>query len=349
MTVSNQVSNQVSGQQARPRSTAAARAAVPAPSLSDRLRLIGSRYALLGVWAGMIVVYGVLMPQTFLRTTTAHAILSSQSAAVFLAVSALITFLLGEFDLSFAMVMGLSATTIPVLTTLHGVNIVVATVAAIAIAAGCGLLNALFIVVFRVSSLIVTLGTASLFLGLAQLMSGSTVVSVSDRSFSNVALHEVFGLPLSFYYGLALCLSVAYFLAWTPTGRHVIFVGASPEVARLAGINVELIRASAYVIGSTVAGLAGVILVMTVGGFDPTASTTYLLPALAAVFLGSAIVRPGQVNPIGTFLGIYLLATGIFGLQLLGYTGWVQDVFYGVGLVLAVTVATLFRRRSRLA
>ena len=70
-------------------------------------------------------------------------------------------------------------------------------------------------------------------------------------------------------------------------------------------------------------------LVATVGGFDPTASPSYLLPALAAVFLGTAIVMPGQFNPIGTLFGIYFLETGIIGLQLLGYSGWVQDAFYG--------------------
>lgn len=316
---------------------------------ADRLRLFGSRYALLGVWALMIVVYGTLMPQTFLNATTARAILSSQSALVFLSIAVLITFLIGEFDLSFASVMGLSATTIPVLTTLHGVNIAVACLVALAAAVGCGLLNAFFIVVLKVPPLIVTLGTASLFLGIAQLISGATVLAVSNRAFSDVALHPVMGLPLSFYYGLLLALAVAYFLAWTPAGRHVVFVGANPEVARLAGINVELIRALCYITTSFVSGMAGVLLIMTVGGFDPTASATYLLPGLAAVFLGSAIVRPGQVNPMGTWLGIYFLATGIFGLQLLGYTGWVQDVFYGAGLVLAVTLTTFFRRRARVA
>jgi ribose transport system permease protein len=129
----------------------------------------------------------------------------------------------------------------------------------------------------------------------------------------------------------------------------VVFVGANREVARLAGINVDRVRAGSYIAASLVAGLAGILLVMTVGGFDPTASSTYLLPALAAVFLGTAIVTPGQFNPMGTFLGIYFLETGILGLQLLGYTGWVQDAFYGGGLVLAVTVATLVRTRSRTA
>lgn len=109
------------------------------------------------------------------------------------------------------------------------------------------------------------------------------------------------------------------------------------------------IRAGSYIMASIVAALAGIMLIATVGGFDPTASPSYLLPALAAVFLGTAVVAPGQFNPIGTLIGIYFLETGIIGLQILGYSGWVQDAFYGAGLVAAVTIAHLVRNRTRVA
>jgi ribose transport system permease protein len=335
-------------------SSATAPAPRPASRVSgwfaaDRLRSLSSRYALIGVWLVMAATYAVIMPNKFLSVSTAQAIFGSQSALLFLAIAGLCTFIVGEFDLSFASVMGLSATIIPVLSALHHVNLVLSCLIALAAALGCGLVNAFFIVKLKVPSLIVTLGSASFFLGLAELISSSTIVSVSSTTFSNIALHNFLGLPLSFYYGLILCAGFAYVLTWMPIGRHIIFVGANREVARLAGINVDRVRASSYIAASLIAGLAGILLVMTVGGFDPTASATYLLPALAAVFLGTAIVTPGQFNPMGTFLGIYFLETGILGLQLLGYTGWVQDAFYGAGLVLAVTVATLVRTRSRSA
>jgi ribose transport system permease protein len=316
---------------------------------ADRLRSLSSRYALIGVWLVMAATYAVIMPDKFLSVSTAQAIFGSQSALLFLAVAGLCTFVVGEFDLSFASVMGLAATIIPVLSALHHVNLALSCLIAMAAALGCGMVNAFFIVKLGVPSLIVTLGSASFFLGLAELISSSTIVSVSSKTFSNIALHNFLGLPLSFYYGLILAAGFAYVLTWMPIGRHVVFVGANREVARLAGINVDRVRAGSYIAASLVAGLAGVLLVMTVGGFDPTASSTYLLPALAAVFLGTAIVTPGQFNPMGTFLGIYFLETGILGLQLLGYTGWVQDAFYGGGLVVAVTVATLVRTRSRTA
>lgn len=314
-----------------------------------RARTLGSRYALLVVWLAMAVIYGGLKPHTFLTVSTAQGIFGSQSALLLLAVAALCTFVVGEFDLSFAGVLGLSATIVPVLAGLHHMNLALACLIAVLAAVGCGLLNAFFIVKLGVPSLIVTLGTASLFLGLAELISSSNTVSVSSKSFTKVAQTRLLGLPLSFYYGLAACIIFAYVLSWTPMGRHVIFVGANREVARLAGINVDRVRAASYVMAGLVAGLAGVLLVASVGGFDSTASSSYLLPALAAVFLGTAIVRPGQFNPMGTFLGIYFLETGVYGLQLLGYSGWVVDAFYGAGLVLAVTAASLIRSRTRTA
>lgn len=304
-----------------------------------------SRYALIGVWVVLAVIYATLMPTTFMTGSTLQAVFGSQSALLLLALSALCTFVAGEFDLSFASVMGLSATLVPVLTSLHGVPIAASCAVAMLTALVCGLVNVLFVVLLDVPSLIVTLGTASLYLGLAQLVASSTIVSVSDEVFTSLALHRVLGLPLSFYYGLAASLVFAYVLSYTPLGRHVVFVGANRDVARLAGINVAMIRAGSYVAGSLLAGLAGVVLVASVGGFDPVGSSVYLLPSLAAVFLGTAVVMPGQFNPIGTFVGIYFLATGIIGLQLLGFSGWVQDVFYGGGLVLAVSVAAVVRRR----
>ncbi len=333
----------------KPAAPARTTAAPPKTTTAGRLRSIGSRYALLGVWLVMAAAYGAVMPDKFLSGSTVQAIFGSQSALLLLAIAALCTFVVGEFDLSFASVMGLSATIIPVLATLHHVALPLACLISLAAALGCGLINAFFIVKLKVPSLIVTLGTASLYLGIAELISSSTIVSVSSKTFSHVALHNFLGLPLSFYYGLILSAAFAYVLTWTPLGRHVVFVGANREVARLAGISVDRIRAGSYIAASLVAGLAGIVLVMSVGGFDPTASATYLLPALAAVFLGTAIVLPGQFNPMGTFFGIYFLETGILGLQLLGYTGWVQDAFYGAGLVLAVTIATVVRTRSRVA
>lgn len=311
------------------------------------LHHITSRYALVLVWAAMALVYYILMPNRFGSWGAFSSIFGSQQVLVFLAMGAMITLVVGEFDLSIASVMGIAATLVPVLAGVKGWNIWVAVVFALLVCLAAGAVNAFFVVKMDVSSFVVTLGTGTLLIGLAQMVSGSNIVSVNNKALSNLAIHQVLGMPISFYYGILLAAVIAYILGWTPLGRSMLFVGANPEVARLSGIRVQRIRAGAYLAGSLMSGLAGVILVATVGGFDSSTSATYLLPALAAVFLGTAVVQPGMFNPVGTMIAIYFLTTGIFGLQLLGFSGWIQNVFYGAGLVVAVTLAKVVRDRSR--
>ena len=305
-----------------------------------------SRYAIVGVWILMTAAFSIAMPDTFARLSTFKSIFGSQQVLIFLGIALLITAVVGEFDLSIASIMGLSATSVPVLTVLHGVPLALSCVIAIIIAAACGALNAIFVVLVGVESFIVTLGSATMLLGVASWISNQTVVSGLSPSFANLSSRVVFGLPVSFYYGLALALVVAYVFTCTPTGRHMNFVGANAEVARLAGVRVERLRIGAFIVAGVIAGLGGVILVSASGGYDSSASTNYLLPTFAAVFLGTAVVRPGRFNSLGTVVAIYFLNTGVIGLALLGYTGWVENVFYGAALILAVAIATVVRRRT---
>jgi ribose transport system permease protein len=156
----------------------------------------------------------------------------------------------------------------------------------------------------------------------------------------------VLGLPVSFYYGVVLVLGFAYVLTMTPLGRNVRFVGANREVSRLAGVRVNRIRFGSFVTAAAMCGVGAVIDVAALGSYNPTTSDTLLLPTFASVFLGTAVIDLGRFNPIGTFVGIYFLETGILGLQLLGVQAWVSPVFYGGVLVAAVTIATLMGRRT---
>jgi len=305
-----------------------------------------SRYALILVWALMAAYYWVRVPDLFATHATFSSIFGSQQVQVFLAMSVLVTSVAGEIDLSVASVMGITATAIPVLSTQHGVPLFLACIIGVALAAVAGLINAFFVVIMNVSSFVVTLGMATLLMGVSQAISHTQVVSVQSASLAKISVQPILGMPVSFYYGILLALLIAYVIAWTPFGRSVVFVGSNPEVARLAGIRVNRIRFASYIVGSMLAGLAGLILVATVGGFDSSTSMTFLLPALAAVFLGTAVIQPGSFNAIGTMVAIYFLETGIFGLQLLGYSGWIQNVFYGAGLVVAVALAKVIRDRS---
>lgn len=319
------------------------------PNRAPMPRWLGTfltRYALVGVWALIAAYFWGVIPEVFGTHAAFSSIFGSQQIQVFLAMAVLVTSVAGEIDLSVASVMGITATAIPVLATQHDVPLPLACVLGVGLAVVAGIVNAFFVVILKVSSFVVTLGMGTLLIGVAQAMSDSQVVSVQSEGLASISTMPILGMPISFYYGVLLALLIAYVIAWTPVGRAAVFVGSNREVARLAGIRVDALRFGSYIVGSLLAGLAGLILVATVGGFDSSTSMTFLLPTLAAVFLGTAVFQPGSFNAIGTMIAIYFLQTGIFGLQLLGFSGWIQNVFYGGGLVVAVALAKIIRDRS---
>jgi ribose transport system permease protein len=305
-----------------------------------------SRWAILGVWLALAGVYAAIEPRQFLQVGTVQTIFGSQEALVFISLGLLATLIVNEFDLSFASMQGLAATLVPVLSVEHHWNPFAASGVAIAATVTAGAVNGFLVVRVGVDRIVVTLGMSNVLLGLALALANMSTVSGLSSGFARLANTEILGLPVSFYYGLAATLAFAYVLRFTPLGRHIAFVGANREVARLAGVRVDRIRFGSYVVSGLLSGIGGVLLVASVGGYDPTSSVIYLPAGITAVFLGMAAVRPGQFNPIGMFIGVYLLATGVLGLQLLGYTGWVEDVFYGAVLIVAVTVSALLRRRA---
>ena len=325
--------------------------AVAAPARSLRARRVGSqlltRYSLLVVWLAMAVAFSVALPGLFATGHVAKAIFGAQQPLVFLGLAVVCTLAVGEFDLSFASIFGLSATLVPSLVVLHHWSYPAAVVVTVVVALLIGLLNAVLIVLVGINSVAVTLGVASAVEGLAYFFSQETSVSGLDPGLAGIAVGTFLGLPLLFWYGLVLVAIAAYVMAATPLGRHMLFVGSNREVARLAGIDVTRVRMGAYLASALICALGGVVVATGLGGFDPGTSATYLMPTFAGVFLGTVAVVPGRFNPFGMFIGVYFLLTGVIGLQLLGLAGWVTNVFYGIALVLAVAVSFLVQRRLR--
>ncbi len=105
-------------------------------------------------------------------------------------------------------------------------------------------------------------------------------------------------------------------------------------------------RWGALIASGFVAALAGILYAGTTGAADPISGGAFLLPAFAAAFLGSTTIAPGRFNSWGSFVATYFLVTGITGLTLLGAQTYVQHLFYGGALVLAVTLSQLARRRE---
>jgi ribose transport system permease protein len=305
------------------------------------------QFGLIIVWLLLIAVFGYLKPDTFLTWPNLSTILGSQAVLVVVTLGLIIPLTANDFDLSIAFVMTLSSMLVAVLNVNYGVGIGWAVIAALALGVAIGLINGLLMTVFRIHSLIVTLGTGTFLHGLTLWLSDSMTISGISPSLTNVVIVDrLFGIPLEFYYAIILAALVWYLLEYTALGRRILFVGRGREVARLSGVNTDRIRVCCLAASGLFGALAGVLYAGTQGAADPVSGVTYQLPAFAAAFLGSTSILPGRFNPWGSTVAVYFLVTGITGLVFLGFSSFIQEMFYGGALVVAVTLSQLVRGRQ---
>jgi ribose transport system permease protein len=333
-----------------------AQATAPPSAKSDhssrRLRLVADiglrRGGLVVSWLVVIVVFTLIDPSgVFLTHLNFATIFSTQSVLVLLALGAIIPFTTGDYDLSVASNLGLSGMVLAVLNVRAGWPIWAAIAAALLTGLVFGLVNGLIAVLLDIDTLIVTLGSATLAAGITLGISGSNTISGVSDGLSNWVLgHQVAGLSISFFYALGATLAIWYLFSFTAVGRRLLMVGRGRAASRLAGIHVHRIRIGAMATGGLFAAIAGVISTGTSGAADPNSASSLLLPAFAAAFLGATAITPGRFNPWGTFIAAYFLQTGISGLQLRGAQGYVQQLFYGGALIVAVITSRLAQRRS---
>ena len=311
-----------------------------------RRRREPERFALIGAWVIVIVIFS-FATNRFLTTGNISSLLGSQTVLLILALGLLVPLRVGDYDLSVASTLGVSAMVVAILNAQHGWAIVPACLVAIAVGAVIGLVNGVIVVRFDIDPFIVTLGMSTLLQGVIFWISNSQTVSGITFGLSNAVLtNTVVHIPIDFWYAVALCAILWYLFEFTPFGQRLLFVGQSKDMARLNGIAVGRARLIALVASGTIAAVAGVVFAGTTGSADPTSSTSFLLPAFAACFLGSTTLKIGRFNPWGTFIALYFIVTGTTGLQLLGAQSYVQQLFYGAALIIAVILSKLLRQRS---
>jgi ribose transport system permease protein len=303
-----------------------------------------SRFGLVIAWAALIVGFGLAAPNTFFSTINFDSIMSTGAVFVILTLGVLPSLSAGELDLSIGGVLGLSM----MMTAYTNVNLHeplgVAVLVALGIGVGIGLVNAFLIVVLGIESLIVTLGMGTLLAGLCYAVTPQPIFGVS-QALVNAATYPIFGLQPTVFYAIALVVIMWYIDRYTAIGQYTFFTGAGRTVARLSGVRVNAIRVETLIFASVMAAISGILEAGTAGAADPTAGPSYLLPAFAAAFLGSTAITPGRFNAIGTFCAVYFLQTGVAGLELVGQSGWVDQVFYGGSLIVAVALPRLVGSR----
>lgn len=308
---------------------------------------LGESYALLVAMVVLFCIFGFALPKTFPTWGNVSTMLGSQAVLVFLTLALIVPLTSGDFDMSVAAVLTMAAMLIAILNARLGVSLLLAIPVTLVVGLLVGVVNAFFILYFRIPSLIVTLGTGTFVNGIVLWISNSATIGGIDFALVMwVVGTRLFGIPLAFYYAIGMALLIWYVFGYTAAGRRLLFVGRGREVARLSGIPVDRVRAAALLTSSFIAALAGVLYAGTIGAADPNSGNSFLLPAFAAAFLGATAITPGRFNPMGSVVAVYFIVIGITGLTMLGIQSYVQNLFYGGALVTAVALSQLVRKRE---
>jgi ribose transport system permease protein len=322
----------------------------PQERASGRVALFVERYALLVVFIVTMIFFS-----TWHKTAGAFGsginlqnTAGSHAFIVILSMALLIPLLCGEFDLSVGQIAGFSQIGAAVAMSKHGATFGEAIVVAVALGAAIGFLNGNTVARVGVNSLIVTLGTSGVLLGVIQwyTQGGEVATNIHQSVINFGELNSVFGIPRTVLLAAAVVVLVWYLVNQTPYGRHLQSIGSNQRAADLVGLPVPWVKLSAFVLSGALAGLAGVVLFAQGGGGSPQAGSVLdTLQALAVVFLGATAIHPGRFNVEGTVIAIFFLAFTIQGLELAGLASYISAVFNGAALFIAVIVSTELRNR----
>lgn len=296
-----------------------------------------------GPLIGLIVlcVFLTVATDKFMSVRNLLNIMDQITVLGIMAVGMTFVILIGGIDLAVGSVLALAMMVMGYLSNQLGYPFPLAILIALAVAAATGAISGLLITAFRVPAFIATLAMMSVARGLANMITDGQQIVGFPSWFSLLAYQRFGGLITS----TVAVMLVVFVLGWlylrqTSGGRSLYAIGGNAEVARLAGINVNLHTIGVYVVSGLLAGLAGIVLAMRLDSVQPSAGVTYELDTIAAVVIGGTSLSGGRGGVFGTIIGVLIIGVLRNGLNLLGVSPFTQAVVIGVVIALAVAAET---------
>ncbi|ANM13048.1 ABC transporter permease [Rhizobium leguminosarum bv. trifolii] len=303
-------------------------------------------YGLVILTLGLIVIFSILLPDTFPTVLNVRSIVSDKAIIALLSLAAMIPMASGRIDLTVGYGIVLWHILAISLQTAYGLPWPVAVLIVLALGVLTGFINGLLVEVAKIDSFIATLGTGTVLYALALWHTGGRqVVGVLPDGFYALNGTMLFGLPITGFYVLLIAICMWIVLEYLPIGRYLYAIGANPKAAALNGIPVRKFVIGAFVTSGLLAALTGVLLASKLRIGQASVGLEYLLPALVGAFLGSTTIKPGRVNVWGTLIGVIILAVGISGIQQFGGSFFVEPLFNGVTLLIAIGIAGYAQRK----
>lgn len=310
-----------------------------------------SKYRMqVGIFALLLLIFtifAIASPRVFLSWAIYEAFLNTVPFVGIMGLGLTLVLISKEIDLSFPSVMALAGYTFATVFSMTRSGIV-ALLAALASGAVVGFLNGVMIRKVGIPSIVVTLGMQFLLRGSVQVLSGGLSVTLP---FSNHPLRSVLvgrlwvGIPAHALWFVALSVLLTILVFRHRFGNHVLFVGDNEDAARMMGINVDRVKIFVFVLMGLFASFAGVIENARMLRWWPLMGEGYLLPTMAAVFIGGTSMFGGEGTIFGTFIGAFIIGSLEAGVVAAGLSGFWTRLFEGLLILMAITFYTLVRKQ----
>lgn len=297
-------------------------------------RALSALVILITLW----ILFIIFAPDTFLNPLSYRAVFTTLPISIVLVVPLVFIVASGEIDLSFPSIIGVSAFAFAKVAE-AGTSPVIGLLAALAAGALCGFLNGLLVTRANLSSLVATLGMNFFLRGLINIATQGLSIPLTfltDTPFYQVFAGEIAGIPSGVFWAILVVVIGFLLLNRHQFGAHVCIVGDNPESAKEMGIDVARTKTYAYMLMGICAALAAVMSSLLNNTFYPTAGDGYLLPTLAAVFIGGTPTWGGVGTVIGAALGavtVGFIDTGLIGA---GLTAFYTQFAYGLVIILSL-------------
>lgn len=286
-----------------------------------------------------VLAFGQSHSTTFLTTSNLFYTGLNMGEIAVMALPMLLIIVIGEIDLSVASMLGLSGTVLGSLFS-HGWSVWPAMIAALVVGAIGGALNGFLVAKLRLPSIAVTIGTLTLFRGIAEIVLAPQTVTGFPLSLTTIGVTPVPGTQLSwstlFFLILAVICGVVLHLA--PLGRSLVAIGLQPEAAQFAGIRVQRIRFGLFVCSGIVCAFAGILLTLKNSSVSYDAGTGLELNVVAVVLFGGVSIFGGRGTVIGVVLSVAIFGALQQALTQRNVQPEVQNIVIGALLLLSVIV-----------
>ncbi|HEX4297490.1 MAG TPA: ABC transporter permease [Devosia sp.] len=255
----------------------------------------------------------------------------------------------GEIDLSVAGILALSSTAMGAAAT-AGAPTPLLVLIGLAVGVAAGAVNGFIVTRFRVPSIVVTIGTMSLYRGIAYVVLGDQVYRKYPPDFAWFGQGYVVWV-FSFEFVLFLVLAIVFgvLLHLTTFGRRIYAIGNNPVAAQFSGVRVDRIRFTLFMLTGLMSGVAGVLLTSRIGSTRPTIATGYELQAITMVVLGGVNILGGSGTILGVVIAAFIMGLVTLGLGLLNVPGIVQSIVTGGLLIVVIAIPILWNRWRRSA